>query len=435
MGLLSRLLGQAFDRIVERAEKLEREGEPGDALLEYERALASDREGVSQERIREIESRAVELRDRIAGEHLRAGDVSRDEGDIEAAAEEYRTALQVAGSGDVEKKVQAKLDELDAGIARELATDSREPTQDEIFLALSGSWDEDQYDEYTSLGDAFRDAFLAYHSGRPLDAVAAYEKLLSDAGEDALFLLYELGRAHAAGATQLVESKAGNEEIEAHRTEAVDALERFLRLLPGGMTPSIRAAAWNELAQIHLERASPEDAEDALMNAQEAVPEVPLAYLNLGRFLMQQDRPLEAVDALEQGVEIMDKLRPDFRLLSDLGLAYRAAGREDEAVSMLESVVEGMVTTQQGFHDPYVTIPLADLYEKRGRLREASDLYRHLANGPDPAGHLLYNFEAARLLAAQDENELARSYLARARELVSGDTSLVAAIDDLAQKL
>jgi hypothetical protein len=65
-----------------------------------------------------------------------------------------------------------------------------------------------------------------------------------------------------------------------------------------------------------------------------------------------------------------------------------------------------------------------------GRTRDASDLYRHLAEGPDVASHGLYNYQAARLLVELGEAELARRYLARAHELMKDD-DLAARLDEL----
>jgi tetratricopeptide (TPR) repeat protein len=246
--------------------------------------------------------------------------------------------------------------------------------------------------------------------------VDIYEKLLDEAGQDAVFLLFELGRARAASAV-----RAAGEQAETLRREAVDALESFNERIPGGVAEGLCAAAWNELAQIHIEMKDDESAEDALMRAQEAVPGQPIAYLNLGLFLKQAGRVDEAVEALEQGAEVMDKLRPDFRLLAELGLSYREVERVDEAMETLQMVVEGMVQLHHGHHDPYVVVPLAEMYEQKGRVREACDLYRHVAEGTDGENLGLYSYHSARLLGELGDDETAMRYLARARELATDE--------------
>jgi tetratricopeptide (TPR) repeat protein len=334
VAILDRLFGGGWARTVERAARLEESGKDGDALILYEQALAGDRKGVDADEVRRVEARAVELRDRIAEARIVEGRRLLEEGSPEAAEEAFRTAQQVAGSEAREAEAQACLDAMEAELARALASDAREPTEDEVFQALSGAWEEEQWDEYERY-EGFREAYLAYHQGRPGEAIPVYERLLDAAGEDAVFILYELGRARAAAATQ-----AG--DPAGLGRDAVDALEMFIERVPAGVAPKLVAAAWNEVAQVHLENGDGEGAEDALMRAQEAVPGEPVAYLNLGRFLKGAGRAAEAVEALEQGVEVMDGLAPDFRLLAELGTGLRDVGRKAEAIESLEAVVQGI---------------------------------------------------------------------------------------------
>jgi len=427
MPILDKIFGGGWDRIVERARRLEQDGNEGEALVEYERALASHRQGVEAAAVREVEARATAIRDGIAERHAADGRRWLEEGDLEQAEESFKAALQAAGTEAKEAEIRALMGSIEAEVARRLAGEDREPGEEEIYQALSGGWEEEQYDEYDGLGVPFRRAFLDYHAGRPDQAVPVYEKLLDESGEDAVFLLFELGRARAAMAV-----RAGGEEAERIRRLAVDALDLFLERLPEGVATAVRAGAWNELAQIHLERKDPEAAEDALMRAQEAVPGEPAAYLNLGRFLRSVGRDGDAVEALEEGAEVMDKLRPDFRLLGELGVAYAAVGRTDEAMRTLESIVGTMRHIHDGYLDPSVAIPLAALYEQKGRRRDACDLFRHLAEGQDAANHGEYCFHAARLLVAMGEHDVASRYVARARELLK-DAELLGRLDELAK--
>ncbi|MBW2260406.1 MAG: hypothetical protein JRG91_00415 [Deltaproteobacteria bacterium] len=420
--IFGKLFGSGWGKTVERALELEEAGEDGDALILYERALAGERTGVEAGAIRDAEARAVAIRDRIADARIADGKLFLEQDSAESAEEAFRIALQVAGTESKEAEAQACLDAMEGELARMMTGEAREPTQEETFQALSGAWTEDQWDEHEEYGDAFKEAYLAFHTGRPAEAVVIYENLLDEAGQDAVFLLFELGRARAASAV-----RTGGERAEKLRREAIDALESFNERIPDGVAEGLCAAAWNELAQIHLEVKDEESAEDALMRAQEAVPGESIAYLNLGRFLKQAGRADEAVEALEQGAEVMDKLRPDFRLVAELGLTYRDVGRVDEAMETLQMVVDGMVQLHHGHHDPYVAVPLAEMYEKKGRVREACDLYRHLAEGDDADNLGLYSYHSARLLGELREDEAALRYLARAREL--------AADDDLRKKL
>jgi hypothetical protein len=82
-----------------------------------------------------------------------------------------------------------------------------------------------------------------------------------------------------------------------------------------------------------------------------------------------------------------------------------------------------MALQQQGFHDPAVVVPLAEMLEEKGRIRDACDLWRHLAEGPDADNLGRYSFESARLLDRLGQAETARRYAARARELGGGDVA------------
>ena len=71
--------------------------------------------------------------------------------------------------------------------------------------------------------------------------------------------------------------------------------------------------------------------------------------------------------------------------------------------------------------DPITAVALAKLREESGKLMEAADLYRHLAEGRDVRNHFVYNLEAARLLGlAGAKKNLVETYFHRAEELAEG---------------
>jgi tetratricopeptide (TPR) repeat protein len=422
MSLLKKILGSDPEERIEEAREKEKSGDLGGAIMDYERVL-EDLDEKDGDRRAEIEKRILEIRDALVDRFLAEAQEALAERDLEKALDIFTYAQDAGGSEGKRDQVQKRMEAVQLMIAdAELADPERSLTGEEVFQALSGGWTQQQLDEFDGYGDRFKEAFLAYHAGRFDDALEGYGKLLKEAGEDALYLRLEYARALYLKARHAAGDEEQKSETEAMYDQAVERVHEFRRLLPMKRNPEVRAGAWSLLAQIYIDKKDMESAEDALVQAQEIMPEEPVVYLNLGRFLFDRERLDDAMAALEQGEEIMDKLHPNIELLSLLGHVHRQAGDREAAILRFQTVIDYFLATGRTEWDPAVARPLAELYEETGKAREASDIFRNLSRTGNRENLALYNYHAARLMKklGRRKDEIL-PYLLRAKEHASDD--------------
>ena len=421
MSFWKKLFGQDFDTLVRRGEELLANGRPGEARLELERALTASKD-VDAERVERVKRMVHEARDELARHHIEVGSSLAKEEHFDQARESFDTAAEVAFTEDIRLEARRLAERLEADDARDAYEEALNLTDEERFIALSGSWEDDQTDELDSYGEEFRQAFLDLHGGEAEKAADAMTRLVRDA-EDPLFLYLELGQAQqAAGRSQ--------EAIESFRT----FLERLDELAPDaedeeedsepiGALARIRANT--ELDRISLELGDVAAAEKQLRTLLDLMPDKTAAYVALGQFLRERGRAEESLEILEKGLPFIGEIHPDMTVVREIGLTHGALGHDREAIASLKAVIEHATTLGNFNFDPLTAIPLATLYEKTGHLEDASHLYRHLAAGTHAAGHFTYNAEAGRLLIESSELELARKYVTRANELARSDEERV----------
>jgi tetratricopeptide (TPR) repeat protein len=92
-------------------------------------------------------------------------------------------------------------------------------------------------------------------------------------------------------------------------------------------------------------------------------------------------------------------------------------------VGFLEEVIDFFTSRQVMDFPPATATALARLYESRGRLDRAADMYRALSKGSDGANHASYHYEAGRLLHALDLRDEAHRMLTRAEALLAEEDS------------
>jgi tetratricopeptide (TPR) repeat protein len=417
MSLLKKILGSDPEERIEEAREKEETGDLGGAIMDYERVL-EDLDEKDAARREEIEKKIFALRDTLADRFLAEAQEALAERDLERALDILSYALDASGSDAKQDQVRKRMEAVQLMIAdAELADPERSLTGEETYQALSGGWTQQQLDEFDGYGGKFKDAFLAYHAGRFDEALEGYGKLLEKAGEDALYLRLEYARALYLKAQALAGDEERKKEAEALYEDAIERVHEFRSMLPMKRNPEVRAGAWSLLAQIFIDKKDQDSAEDALVQAQEIVPEEPVVYLNLGRFLFDQDRLDDALAALEQGEEIMDKLHPSVELLSLLGQVHRRAGNREEAIQRFQAVIDYFLAMGRTEWDPAVARPLAELYEETGQLLDASDIYRNLSRAGSRENLALNNYHAARLMKklGRKKDEIL-PYILRARE-------------------
>jgi tetratricopeptide (TPR) repeat protein len=431
MSLLKKLFGHDVDKLVEDARGKEERGDLPGAIVDYERAVDGLEER-DEARRKELSGKIAALRDRLADRFVAEAQEHIRDRELERASETLGLALEGCGTDGKREEIGRMIDSVALMIAdAQVNQPASAMTEEEVYQALSGSWSQPQIDEFDGYGERFKKAYLQFHAGGLDEALAAYRDLLREAGEDALYLRLELARALHVKAHALAEDKAREEAASKLRAEAIETIKAFQKMLPRRRAPEVRAQAWSLLAQIHADMKNLEDAEDALMEAQNLLPEEPAVYLNLGRFLFEQGRVDDAICALEQGEKVMDGLHPNLDLLLLLGTAYRKAGSVGEAIKRHEAIVGYYVNVGRLEFDPPVARPLAEMLEETGRLLEASDIYRNLSTGGDADNLAIYNYHAARLMKKLGRKEEDLSpFILRAKEHAP-DEELRKKIEDL----
>lgn len=400
MSLFKKLFSADPEALKKKADALFADGDYGPAKLVYEKALAAS-PGDAQAVLAEQIERCT---DAIAGERVREAKAYLERGAIELAEQELLGALEVTSDETLRSEAQALLDGLEAKNAQEQAS-AVEMTDEERIALLMGQWEESQAEEYEEYGDAVLDALLAMHREDFDSARPRLEALLSSARAPR-YLWLELGRVRL-----LSEDIAGGKE----------ALESFLGALDEGEASEAQLAVNLSLARIADEAGDFEAAMRCFEAAVNLLPEDYRPYLAMGSFLRDKGHGEESLDVLRTSLELSKNAGTDWRLLEELGLAAKLAGKDEEARAFLEQVIEFFTSRQVTDFPPTSATTLASLFEADGRLERAADLYRALSQGSDGEHHALYHYEAGRLLQRVGLDDEARRMLTRAEALASDE--------------
>ena len=208
---------------------------------------------------------------------------------------------------------------------------------------------------------------------------------------------------------------------------AEEALRTFLGLLGDDEGGESRLSAHASLARLADAKDGTEGAIAELEDAAAFFDEDPRPLLALGRYLREKERPAEAVEILEMAADLMG-MRPDWAILEELGVALVDAGKDEQAIAVLESSVE-FLTSQKITNFPVRTATaLARRHAKAGNLERAADLGRVRPEGTDRQNHLVYHREAGRVLAELGLVSEARRMLERAAALAEDDEAKAAEI-------
>jgi tetratricopeptide (TPR) repeat protein len=404
MGLFGKIFGSDF-----ASRKAEGDGHFaaerwGEAKLAYEGAVSRARE-IPVSEVDTVRERIAVCRGHLARRHLDEARALAASGDRDAALDRLATAADLAPDDALRAEAQAVQDGLDRAEAR--AEEEDEVGEDELYAVLSGTWEDEQIDEYETYDDAIRSIVLLLHEQKGAEALAAIDALLEKA-EDPCYLWFERARA-----LLLLERKE----------EAASELRKFLGKLEPEEGPRVRAGAHDALARLAIDAGDDAAAETELRACVDALPDDVEPLVLFARFLRRKGRYDEALETAEAAVEKMGSLRPHLPAIRELGLALVAKGDDAQATQVLETAVELYASNDDFDFDPEFALTLARLHEKAGDPAHAADFYRHLAVGSDKPNHYRYNREAARLLEAAGRAADARRYLSRALELAPDDAA------------
>lgn len=416
MSFLKKMFGvRSAEELRDEALALFDRGDYGAAKLSFEKAL--EKSGGAPADVRaELRDHVDECCDAIAEGRIEEARRLLADGHEDLARAELEGAMETAVDRDVVKEARAVIEQLEAERAvEEAAAVDREMTDEERLAVIAGSWEEAQAEEYDEYGEPLTDALLALQDEDAQEALELLEGLLEEA-EEARYLWLEIARARL-----LSDDLEGGEEALA---EFIDALEPD----EGG---EARLAAHVQLARLADERDDFDAALEQYQAAVEALDGDPRPYLAMGNFLRLKELPEQAVEVLEMAASLMSQVRPDWRVLMELGLAQKEVGSDEEAMASLEAVVDIFATNEYLDFPPAPVVALAELCEKNDNLVRAADLYRRLCQGSDVANRAHYYREAGRLLAEVDQIDEARKMLQRGRALLADeDDDGRAAIDE-----
>jgi tetratricopeptide (TPR) repeat protein len=404
MSLLGKLFGsRTLEQERAHADALFGRGELGTAKLAYERAHALAKG--QPELQRELSDRSRACQDAIARLHFDEAERLIAEGNHELALESLKQVELTAADASLQRQARERAEQLERAAVRSEVAEHTAPNEEDRFELIAGSFDNDQYAEYLAHGEPVKQALLLLHDGKTAQARALLEEILKTA-DGPRYLWFELGRARLAD-----NDAAGGEK----------ALEQFLQTLHLDEGGDARLLARIELAQIARGRGDVDAAIAHYESALTAAPEDPRPYLAMANFFRQEKLLEEAVDVLEAGIDALQGQPPDVRIWQELGLALADQGRDAEAISWLERMVELLSNQRVTDLPPEGATRLAELHERAGRSARALDLYAMLAHGSDLPRLYHYYEQAARLLQAMDMPAEARRNLVRALELAPED--------------
>jgi tetratricopeptide (TPR) repeat protein len=401
MAFLKKLFGKDPETLRKEAEAAAQAEDWGGAKLAYQHLLAALEDAPKAER-EAAQAKIGECQTELVRKQLAEVDRLRGSGDVEGAIELCRATIEMADGLAIKTDVKKKADQLTEDFVRASQPDTGAPTEEDVFLALSGAWSEEQADELYSYGDEFKQAFLGLHEGKADEAREVFRKIVA-AHPDALHIGLELARALVASRRRSTPSgepteEQAKEEAKAAFAEAAALFRGYLEHEPEEASDELYAAVQSELAQVLLELGDAKGAEECLIEAADATHEQTYGHLNLGRFYRLQQRYDEAIKRLETAVEKMGTVTPDIRVYRELGFAHRDAGHKPEAIDCLRAVIEHQASLGVFDFDPETAEALAVMLVERGEKEEASDLYRHLAQGRNLAGRFRYHVLAGKLL-------------------------------------
>ena len=411
---LARLFGKRpFSELKSEADQLFERGQYGQAKLAYERA--AEARDMPQEERDVVGERVGACCDAIATSRIREAERLLESGDRSLAEDELQHALETAWSAPLRQDIATLLEQLQRQEVRQQVASFDHVSDEDRYLAISGSWEDDQVMEYQAYGEQFRRAVLQFHEGQVAVATREFEAVMAEA-EDPVYLWFEVGRARLENGD---------------RVRAQEALSTFLARLAPGEGGDARLTAHMALAHIAMQRDDFDAAMQQYSEAVEALPDDPRPYLAMATFMRHHELAEEALDVLSSVLAILPEDQPNFRIWHELGLCHADVGQSAEAIDWLEQVVSYFTTRQHFDLPPEGTLRLAQLHESSGNVARAADLLRLLCQGSDRINLFAYHLEATRLLCELSAKEDAQRMLSRAMELVPSeeDEQTKAALD------
>lgn len=406
MSFFKWLSGGTFASHVETGNELFAQKQYGDAKLAFLRAIKKSKDE-SLEQKRAIQDKIGECSFELALGHIARAKDFFELGDGERALGHLDDALLICDTAEMEKRVAECREEFVHLETKAMAEEHEEMTEEELLAVISSAWTTRQAQEFSNYPELFYQGVIKGHDGEHGEAVQCLQEVIAQQSDDnAVFIYLELGRQQLL-AEEVAAAQASLETFVEKCTVPSEAKDELV-------------LAYNLLANIYFKEEQFESAEKALMTAYRVSPDNHVPLLNLGIFLRERGELKRSKRSLENAMDTMGVMHPDMRVFRELGHTSLAMGNRDDAREYYKAVLDHCC--QRGVHeqyDPEAALPLAAMYEEDGKIREASDIYRHLAQGYDTKNYFEYNIQSARLLSIlKAEVDLVRQYLACAEEFV-----------------
>ncbi len=390
-----------WEKAAAKAEKARRRGELATAKRYFEEAAAeapaANAEGFAKA--------ATECAAMLCREHRTTAEQMVAAGQFERAAQRLELALSFATDADREA-IDALLTQAREGAARlespvafEEASFDAAISDEENLMAIVAVYPDEVSSRYFELGEAFREAVTATHGGRAGEAIAHFDSVMQEHGDEAI-AHFERGRC--------LQALDRNDD-------AIAAYLRAEELMPD----------WSNIklgvADAALAAGKIEIAEDALQRAVDADDENKEVYVAICRTALQSAQPgygLEAAEAL------LDLDPANRRGLILKGQLYEMAGDSDAAAASYEESLSRYwhydSQEEKLFFDPVPATLCATLYfRERTNLTRAEELARALLTVTEGNEKNAWEVFLARASARNGDPAAARKILDRMK--LSGD--------------
>lgn len=408
MSFLRKIFGaETAEDLVHDAEQKLAAGDLGSARIAFDRAKEKEKD---PEKRAAIDARIRVCLDGLARARLEEARRLQGIGERALAIPEVEGALEIAKDAALLEEAERLLEALTRPEKPKAHAPAAEPSRSDRVAMIVGRWSKAEDAELDPIGEPLLEALLALEDQKFSEGREALEEIVR-AHANPRHLYRPLARARRA---------AGDPEA------AAEAIRTYLQIEE--LTSEDILTAYAELASIAAVRGDVDEAVAAYEACAAALDDDdPRPYLLLGQYLRLEGRAAEAVEVLEMAAAMMAQER-DFQVVLEIALCRAALGQEELAIELFEEVLAHFRTRGRMEIPEDAAVPLAALYEKRGRLDRAADLLRVLAEHGPMMRRAPYGLAAAALVTKLGLPDEARRLLRRARA-VTEDEALRAEAD------
>ncbi|MFP3979796.1 MAG: tetratricopeptide repeat protein [Desulfobacterales bacterium] len=406
MGLLRMFAGKSPEVHEEKGDAYARQGNFGDARIEFEKALHKIETHFPEKThlVDRITEKFNSAGQSLAAEHMENAQALARAGEVDQAEELYELALGLAIHENTRRKIEQELARLTSPPAQTEAPEpsgyeSRAPDfapeeeiaaaeadDEEMFSVLCNALPRQVAEAYQSYGDSFARGYAALNRGDFQRAVSELTRAMAENQGQTTLIPLELATAYL----HTEEHARGRELLESYIEE----------------NPS-EIRAYQLLCEIYWEAGEVSRAGDLLASAPEEIRHSPSMLMLIGETRFQAG-DLQGADKAFK--EYADTHGSDEIVIRALAKTAEAAGRIDHARDLYAQLMN-QCTACNKVIDPFVKRRFAELsYESGESSGKLLDLFFSLVR-EDPDHRGVYYQYIGRIYEKQGENREARRYL------------------------